>query len=199
MAARTSSAGARAADVTDIIDHRTSGDFYRTADVLTPDEREVLGRVRRFSEEKVAPVINDYWSRAEFPMELIPHYAALGVAGGGYRGYGCLGKSTLFDGFVMKELARIDCSMATFHAVHSGLAMGTIYLCGSEEQKRDWLPRMQRCDRRVRAHGAGCRLRRCPRPHDHGSPRRRRVGAQWAQAMDRQRHLRRCHGDLGTR
>jgi len=147
MAAHASSAGATAPpDVTDIVDYRTSGDFYRTADVLTPDEREVLGTVRRFSEERVAPIINDCWSRAEFPMELIPHYAALGVAGGGYRGYGCLGKGTLFDGFVMKELARIDCSMATFYAVHSGLAMGTIYLCGSEEQKRNWLPRMQRCE-----------------------------------------------------
>ena len=85
--------------------------------------------------------------RDEFPFELIPHYAALGIAGGGYHGDDCLGKSTLFDGFVMKELARIDCSIATFHAVHSGLAMGSIYLCGSEEQKHYWLPRMRRCEK----------------------------------------------------
>jgi glutaryl-CoA dehydrogenase len=71
----------------------------------------------------------------------------LGVAGVAYDGYGCAGRSTLVDGFVIQELARIDCSIATFHAVHSGLAMGTIYLCGSEEQKRRWLPAMQRCEK----------------------------------------------------
>ena len=144
MAAYTSSAGEMAA--ADAADHRTSGDFYRTTEVLAPSEREALRRVRRFSEERVEPIINDYWSRDEFPMELIPHYAALGIAGSDYSGYGCPGMSNLFDGFVMKELARVDCSIATFHAVHSGLAMGTIHLCGSEEQKRRWLPRMQRCE-----------------------------------------------------
>ena len=57
------------------------------------------------------------------------------------------GRSALLDGFVMLELARIDCSIATFHGVHSGLAMGSIYLCGSEEQKQRWLPAMQRCEK----------------------------------------------------
>src|SRR5690349_15119716 len=47
----------------------------------------------------------------------------------------------------MLELARIDCSIATFHAVHSGLAMGSIYLCGSEEQRQRWLPAMRRCEK----------------------------------------------------
>jgi len=147
MSAATSKSSGTTADVTDLIDQRRSGDFYRIADVLSPDEREVLMNVRAFAEERVVPIINDYWGRAEFPFELIPHYAALGIAGAGYRGYDCLGKSSLFDGFVMKELARIDCSIATFHAVHSGLAMGSIYLCGSEEQKRYWLPRMRRCEK----------------------------------------------------
>jgi glutaryl-CoA dehydrogenase len=123
------------------------GDFYRTADLLDPADQALLKRVRAFMEEKVAPVITKYWARAEFPFELIPEYAALGVAGGAYQGYGCAGRSTLVDGLVMLELARIDCSIATFHGVHSGLAMGSIYLCGSEEQKRRWLPAMQRCEK----------------------------------------------------
>lgn len=44
------------------------------------------------------------------------------------------------------ELARVDPSIATLRGVHSGLAMGSIYLCGSEEQKRRWLPAMARLD-----------------------------------------------------
>src|SRR4051812_8945484 len=168
MATGTLQASERMADITDFIDQRKSGDFYRTADALSPDDRKILTKVQSFAEDRVAPIINDYWGRAEFPFELIPHYAALGIAGAGYSGYDCLGKSSLFDGFVMKELARIDCSIATFHAVHSGLAMGSIYLCGSEEQKRHWLPPHAplREDRRLRAHGAGGRLRSRARPHD---------------------------------
>jgi glutaryl-CoA dehydrogenase len=133
-------------------DHRyedatAAGDFYRTADRLNADDQSLLRRVRAFMEEKVAPVITHYWTRAEFPFDLIPGYAALGVAGAGYNGYGCAGRGALVDGFVMLELARIDSSIATFHGVHSGLAMGSIYLCGSEEQKQRWLPAMQRCEK----------------------------------------------------
>ncbi len=124
-----------------------AGDFYRIADMLEAEDQALLRRVRAFMEEKVAPVITHYWAQAEFPFELIPGYAALGIAGVGYNGYGCAGRSALLDGFAMLELARIDCSIATFHGVHSGLAMGSIYLCGSEEQKQRWLPAMQRCDK----------------------------------------------------
>ncbi len=123
------------------------GDFYRIAGLLDAEEQTLLRRVRSFMEEKVAPVITQYWTRAEFPFELIPGYAELGIAGLAYDGPGCAGRSMLLDGLVMLELARVDCSIATFHGVHSGLAMGSIYLCGSEEQKRRWLPAMQCCDK----------------------------------------------------
>jgi hypothetical protein len=56
------------------------------------------------------------------------------------------GASTLLDGMVAMELARTDPSIATFMGVHGGLAMGSIYLCGSEEQKRRWLPAMARME-----------------------------------------------------
>jgi glutaryl-CoA dehydrogenase len=133
-------------------DHRYEGDiagadFYSTADLLSAEDQSLLRRVRTYMENEVAPVITKYWTRAEFPFELIPGYVALGVAGAGYNGYGCEGRGALVDGFVMLELARIDCSIATFHGVHSGLAMGSIYLCGSEEQKRHWLPLMQCCEK----------------------------------------------------
>ena len=120
-----------------------SGDFYDIAALLSEEDRRLLVRVRAFMEEKVAPIINRYWMRAEFPFDIISDYAALEIAGLAYDGYGCPGRSTLLDGFVMMELARVDCSIATFHAVHSGLAMGSIYLCGSDEQKQRWLPPMR--------------------------------------------------------
>jgi glutaryl-CoA dehydrogenase len=98
-------------------------------------------------EAEVAPIINDYWIRAAFPFELIPKFAALDIAGSAYKGYGCAGKSTVLDGMLAVEMARVDPSMATFFGVHSGLAMGSIYLCGSDEQKERWLPPMRRLEK----------------------------------------------------
>ena len=123
------------------------GDFYKVAQLVDAADQALLRRVRAFAEEKVAPVINQYWGRAEFPFQLITDYGALGIAGAPYRGFGCRGGSTLLDGLIMMELARIDCSIATFHGVHSGLAMGSIYLCGSNAQKARWLPAMQRAEK----------------------------------------------------
>jgi len=127
--------------------HSADSDFYGIAQMVEPADQALLGKVRAFAEERVAPIINHYWGRAEFPFEIIGDYGALGIAGAPYRGFGCLGKSALVDGLIMMELARADCSIATFHGVHSGLAMGSIYLCGSDEQKRRWLPAMQRAEK----------------------------------------------------
>jgi glutaryl-CoA dehydrogenase len=123
-----------------------SGDFYGIVSTLSPEDQAVVQRVRTFMESEVAPIINRYWIRAEFPFELIPKIAALDVAGIAYHGYGCAGKSTVLDGMLAVEMARVDPSMATFFGVHSGLAMGSIYLCGSEEQKQQWLPPMRRME-----------------------------------------------------
>jgi glutaryl-CoA dehydrogenase len=122
------------------------GDFYQIAGMLSEDGRQLLGRVRAFMEAEVAPIINHYWTRAAFPFDILPGFAKLGIAGTPYAGYGCPGKSTLLDGFISMELARVDPSIATFYGVHSGLAMGSIFLCGSEEQKQRWLPAMSRME-----------------------------------------------------
>jgi glutaryl-CoA dehydrogenase len=126
---------------------QVEGDFYGLGELLDQEDRRLLGRVRDFMEKYVAPVINVYWGKAEFPFEVLPAMSELGIAGLAYHGYDCPGRSFLADGFVAMELARIDPSMATFMGVHGGLAMGTIYLCGSEEQKQQWLPAMARMEK----------------------------------------------------
>ena len=124
----------------------SGSDLYLTDELLGEEERAVRDRVRRFSDEEVRPVINDYWERAEFPFPLIPKLAALGVCGGTIRGHGCPGLTPLGAGLVSMELARGDGSVSTFHGVHSGLAMTAIGLLGSEEQKDRWLPAMARLE-----------------------------------------------------
>src|SRR5262249_5584553 len=99
------------------------------------------------AETKVAPVINDFWSRDAFPFELLPSIKELGIGGLGYEGYGCAGGRQKLVGGVGREVARIDASICTFFWVHSGLALGSIYLDGSEEQKQKWLPPMARWEK----------------------------------------------------
>jgi glutaryl-CoA dehydrogenase len=123
------------------------GDFYRISQTLSDEDNAVRLAVRTFMEKEVQPIINDYWERDEFPFELLPKFRALNIMGLPYTGYGCPGRSTTLFGFVMMELARIDASISTFFGVHTGLAMGSIYFCGSEAQKQQWLPQMQRLEK----------------------------------------------------
>lgn len=118
------------------------GDFYLVNRTLSPEDEAIRLKVRAFMESEVQPIIADFWERDEFPFEILPKFRALNVMGLPYEGYGCPGRSTTLMGFVMMEMARVDCSLSTFFGVHTGLAMGSIYLCGSEEQKKKWLPQM---------------------------------------------------------
>jgi glutaryl-CoA dehydrogenase len=129
------------------LDAELCTDFYGLADGLTDDDRHLLDRLRAFLADEVAPHANWYWARERFPHHLVAAFGELGVAGLPYLRYGCAGRSSLLDGFVTLEFARVDPSMATFLATHTGLAMGSIYLCGSEEQKQRWLPAMARFER----------------------------------------------------
>jgi glutaryl-CoA dehydrogenase len=121
-------------------------DFYDLEMLLDDDERTVIHSVRSFLAEQVQPIITDHWSRATFPFEIVPALRELNTAGLPYHDYGCPGRRFLLDGMLAMELARVDPSIATFHGVHSGLAMGSIYLCGYAEQKERWLPGMARWD-----------------------------------------------------
>ena len=122
-------------------------DYFRLDDTLSDDERALRDRVRAFADDEVLPIINDYWERAEFPFELVPKLAELGIAGTVISGYGCPGMTALGAGVVARELARADGSVNTFFGVHSGLAMGTIDLLGSDEQKARWLPPMAKLEK----------------------------------------------------
>jgi glutaryl-CoA dehydrogenase len=122
-------------------------DYYLVDELLTRREREIRDRVREFADSAILPVINDYWERAEFPFELVPKLAELGIAGGTIKGYGCPGMSAVAVGLVGMELARGDGSICTFFGVHSGLAMKSIAMLGSPAQRQRWLPPMARLEK----------------------------------------------------
>ena len=122
-------------------------DYYLIEELLTDEEREIRDRVRAFADREIIPVINEYWDKAQFPFELIPKIAELNIAGTTIEGYDCPGMSHAAAMLVAIEMARGDGSLNTFFGVHSGLAMGTIDICGSEEQKEKWLPPMARMEK----------------------------------------------------
>jgi glutaryl-CoA dehydrogenase len=124
-----------------------NGDFYQLVELLNAEELATVKKVRAYMEAKVKPIIAKYWSDDAFPFELLPSLKELGIGGLGYEGYGCAGGSQKLFGFVAMEMARVDPSIGTFFGVHSGLAMGSIYLDGSEEQKQHWLPQMARWEK----------------------------------------------------
>jgi len=151
-------------------------DLYLADELLTEEDRAIRDRLRDFCAREVTPIAGDYWERAEFPFELVPKIARLGLAGGTIEGYGCPGLSATAAGLVSMEWARADGSVATFFGVHSNLAMQSIDMLGSEAQRERWLPPMARLER-IGAFGLT--------EPDHGSDavmletRARRDGGDW--------------------
>lgn len=123
------------------------GDFYNLDLKLTDAQREIQLKVRNFMEDEIRPLVNEYWRKDQFPFEIIEKIRELNIVGVPYEGYGCPNLPFLMEGIIAQEIARVDVSISTFFGVHSGLAMGSIYLCGSEEQKQEWLPQMQKMEK----------------------------------------------------
>jgi glutaryl-CoA dehydrogenase len=124
-----------------------NSDYYAVADYLSDADKALIARVRSFVDNEVTPVINEYWEKADFPYQLLPKLAELGIVGTAVKGYGAPGLTRLQTGLVAMELSRGDGSVNTLNAVQSGLAMGTINLLGSEEQKQRWLPDLARLEK----------------------------------------------------
>jgi glutaryl-CoA dehydrogenase len=122
-------------------------DYFLLKAGLSEDEKNYLERTRRFVEQEVMPQINSYWERAEVPLELCRRLGELGLVGDGLDGYGCPPMSKTAAGLIAMELNRGDGSVGTFCGVQGGLAMRSIHMYGSEEQKQRWLPAMARCEK----------------------------------------------------
>ena len=155
-----------------------NSDFYELIETLPAEELAVVKQVRTFMETKVAPIITKYWVEDAFPFEMLPAMKELNIGGVAMKGYGCRGGSVQLFGLIAMEMARFDSSIATFFGVHDGLAMGSIYLGGSEEQKQKWLPPMARWEKIgcFGSDGTARRLGNLRRMLDHCQARWRHTG-----------------------
>jgi glutaryl-CoA dehydrogenase len=121
-------------------------DYFLLRSELTELETDYLDRTRRFVEDEVLPVMPGYWERAELPLELARRLGELGLVGDGIEGYGCPPMSTIAAGLIQMELSRGDGSLGVLLGVQAGLAMRSIAMFGSEQQKQRWLPPMARME-----------------------------------------------------
>src|ERR1700723_1123011 len=77
-----------------------NGDFYQLVELLSPEEKAVVTKVRSYMQAKVQPIINKYWSDDAFPFELLPSFKEIGIGGLGYEGYGWARGSPKLEGFL---------------------------------------------------------------------------------------------------
>jgi glutaryl-CoA dehydrogenase len=121
----------------------TGVDFYNVDSLLSEEERAVRDSVRAWVDEHLMPIIGECYVEGRFPKELIPSMAELGVFGANLpEEYGCAGLNNVAYGLIMQELERGDSGIRSFASVQGALVMYPIYAFGSEEQKKEWLPRL---------------------------------------------------------
>ena len=117
-------------------------DFYNIEQHLTEEEIMVRDLVREWVDEKVLPIIEDYYTKGTFPMELISEIGAMGLFGCNLKGYECAGMSNVAYGLICQELERGDSAIRSCVSVQGSLSMYPIHAFGSEEQKQKYLPGM---------------------------------------------------------
>jgi glutaryl-CoA dehydrogenase len=117
-------------------------DFLELDHLLDDEERLIRDTVRAFVVDRVVPNVGEWFERATIPRDLAPELGKLGLLGMHLEGYGCAGASATAYGLACMELEAGDTGVRSLVSVQGSLAMYAIHRWGSEEQKREWLPRM---------------------------------------------------------
>ncbi len=118
-------------------------DFLGVDSLFNEEELAVRDTVRRWVDDVVMPIIGDRYIAGEFPQELAGQMAELGLFGANLpEEYGCAGLNNVAYGLIMQELERGDSGIRSFASVQGALVMYPIHTFGSEEQKKEWLPKL---------------------------------------------------------
>lgn len=113
-------------------------DYYAVFRDVPEEDRELWKRARTFADDTLAE-ITQAWDAAEYPVHLVRRLGELDLLTDGVQGPGLTPMSPLAAGLVNMEVSRGDGSMGTVIAVQGGLALRSIAMFGSAEQKERWL------------------------------------------------------------
>ena len=117
--------------------------LFGTDDLIDDEARAIRDTARRFVDERIRPEVAGWYEAGSVPVrELAREIGDLGMLGMHLEGYGCAGTSATAYGLTCMELEAGDSGIRSIVSVQGSLAMYAIWRHGSEEQKREWLPRM---------------------------------------------------------
>ena len=115
-------------------------DYYGIEDLLTPEERAIRDRARKFVQEEAMPEVVPCHRAGKFPEHLTPRMGALGFYAPHLNEHGCAGVSHTAYGLIMQELERADSGLRSLASVQGSLALYAIHSFGSPEQHARWMP-----------------------------------------------------------
>ncbi|MFJ4845318.1 MULTISPECIES: acyl-CoA dehydrogenase family protein [unclassified Streptomyces] len=114
-----------------------------TAHRLPAEYEELRRTVEEFAHDVVAPKIGEFYEQDEFPYEIVREMGRMGLFGLPFpEEYGGMGGDYFALCLALEELARVDSSVAI--TLEAGVSLGAmpVFRYGTEEQKREWLPRL---------------------------------------------------------
>ena len=118
-------------------------DFCNITTLLTDEELLIQKTANEFVTKEFMPLINEYYEKGSFPVELIPKMGELGFFGATLpKQYGGSEVSSTAYGLIMQELEKGDSGLRSVCSVQGGLVMYPIFQYGTEEQKDKWLPKL---------------------------------------------------------
>ena len=117
-------------------------DIFHFNDQLSEEERLIQSSTNEYCQKSLMPRILEANRNESFDKEIYKELGNLGLLGAPIQGYGCAGTNYVSYGLITREIERVDSSYRSAYSVQTSLAMHTIHIFGSEEQKYHYLPKM---------------------------------------------------------
>lgn len=125
------------------MDPYTALDFLSLDDQFSEEELMVRDSVRSWTSERFMPLVQEHFEAGTFPLELSKELGELGVFGVTFpEEYGCANMNGTTYGLICQELERGDSGLRSFVSVQGSLVMYPIFTFGTEEHRREWLPKL---------------------------------------------------------
>ncbi|MGH9644648.1 MAG: acyl-CoA dehydrogenase family protein, partial [Terriglobales bacterium] len=110
---------------------------------LNDEQQQLRKSVREFAENEIRPHVMEWDEASRFPLETVKELGKMGLMGIIFpTEYGGAGMGYIEYVIAIEELSRIDGSVGIIVAAHTSLCSNHIFIAGTEEQKRKYIPKL---------------------------------------------------------